>query len=655
MSLSSARKASLCFGLLSAISTVAFAQTNYYAPNGAEYAVAGSLAGDQMFPDAAVSPAGGFVVWQDNVTDGDGWGVSAMRLNGSLSGSGGSFRVNVHGAGDQEHPHVALLKNGGAVFVWQGGPPSFQHIYARFLSPSNTFLTANDVLVNASTNNFQVAPAVAVLTNGNVVIVWASYDEAGSNSLLDVYGRIFSPAGQPLTGEFLINQFIAYNQRTPAVAALANGGFVVAWVSEQERSTAPNWVTNSTYYTAASMPRPSADIYARLFDGGGNPQIGEFLVNADSNPAANPAATAATDGSYMVAWDAHDMTNPTNSWDIYARSFTNAAGGPVTRVNTHVYGDQYVPRLCALGTDYLVAWTSLGQDGDREGVFGQFLRENGSPAGVEFRVNTTALGQQMQPVVVSDGAEQFLAAWTSFTFSPSSFDLFAQRYDNVAAVLPPMGAPFVYAPFVLSNNVYQPELEVSWPSLLGISVSNYEIYVDGSATPMALIPGTANRWIMTAANGLTNNSTHSFALDYVTTDGRRSPISPPAGGATWSGYNWGGIPWEWMQQYYGSDMSKWPAAGAALAAGGPTLAEVFLSGGNPLDSGTWLKTQLENTPEGLFLSWNPEPGYTYQVQVSTNLNDWSNLGAPRFAADNTDSIYVGKGSAGYYRLVLLRQ
>ena len=50
------------------------AQTNYYANNGTEYAIVGSLPGDQVFPDAAVTPAGGFVVWQDNITDGSGWG-----------------------------------------------------------------------------------------------------------------------------------------------------------------------------------------------------------------------------------------------------------------------------------------------------------------------------------------------------------------------------------------------------------------------------------------------------------------------------------------------------------------------------------------------------------------------------------------------------
>ena len=95
----------------------------------------------------------------------------------------------------------------------------------------------------------------------------------------------------------------------------------------------------------------------------------------------------------------------------------------------------------------------------------------------------------MQPAVASDGANQFLVVWTSYTGGPNSFDLFAQRYINVNGVhLPPMAAPFVWAPFVLSNGVYQPQLQVSWPSLQGIPVASYEVYADGATNlPMALV------------------------------------------------------------------------------------------------------------------------------------------------------------------------
>ena len=645
-----------CWGLFLMIPAAVWGQTNYYSKNGTEYAIVGSMSGDQVFPDAAVIPAGGFMVWQDNATDGSGWGVSARRLDSTMSGTLGAFRVNQQGTNDQENPRVALLKNGGAVFVWQGGQKGYQHIFARFLTPTNTFLTTTDLVVSTFTNNFQINPAVATLNNSNVVVVWASFDQAGSNSLQDVYCKILSRTGQTVSNQFLVNQFINYNQRTPAVAALKNGGFVVTWVSEQERAVAPNLGANTTYSAADALVAPSVDVYARLYAGSGAPNGNEFIVNTDSNPCANPAVAAASDGSFMVAWDAHDFVNRTNSLDIYARTFSSTGvGGTTLRVNSHLQGDQYAPRISAIGTDYMIVWTSLGQDGSREGVFGQFVHNNGSAVGGEFQVNTTTISRQIQPVVTSDGAGQFVVAWSGYIGAPNNFDLFAQRYLNVAALLQPMDAPFVYAPFTLdADGVYQPQLQVSWPPVLGISVSNYEVYVNGSGVPAGVTTG--NTWTMTASDGLAASSTNWFQVDYVTTSGSVSPISPAAGGKTWSGGNYYGVPVEWLEQYYGNSVASWPAnVNAPLMAGGLNLRQVFLSGGSPLDSSTWLRTSLANTSQGMFLSWNTQPGATYQVQVSTNFATWSNVGSPRFAAGGSDSIFVGGGAAGYYRVLLLRQ
>src|SRR5208282_1217772 len=135
----------------------------------------------------------------------------------------------------------------------------------------NTWVTpGSDMLVNASTNNFQVNPALTILANGNVAAVWASYNEYSANSMLDVYGQIFTAAGQKVGGEFLVNQFTSYNQRTPAIASLSDGRFVVAWISEQERFD------------------NSVDLYARIFNADGSSSWNEIAVNTSTNVCANP-------------------------------------------------------------------------------------------------------------------------------------------------------------------------------------------------------------------------------------------------------------------------------------------------------------------------------------------------------------------------------
>jgi hypothetical protein len=640
-----APRALVCLCLAAAAPAVVRGQTNYVT-NGFEYPIAGTLAQDQTHPQLSLSPSGGYLVWQDNITDGDHLGVSALRLDNGFSGVFSPFRVNSIATDDQENPQVSLLKTGGAAFVWQGGKPGFQRIYARFLSAANTWLGV-DVKVNTFNANSQVNPVIATLTNGNVVVAWASFNQVSATSMQDLYMLILSPSGTKLTGEIQVNQFTSFNQRHPSIAALSDGRFVVAWVSEQQR------VLETPGNTAGLSGTASVDVYARIFSASGAAVGSEFLVSPNSNISSTPHVAAGMGGSFMVVWSEKDRMGGTNGWDILGRTYSAAGvGGAARYVNTTRGGDQYIPSLSWDGTDYLAVWTSLDQDGSREGVYGQFLNRDGTPDWFEFRVNTTWISQQMHPVAASDGQGRFLTAWTSYVGGAGRFDLYAQRYLNAAQSLSAMSAPFVHVPFLVNNSgVYQPQIEVSWPVQAGLSIDHYNVYVNGALAASV----TTNVWVMTAAKGLTAGSTNSFQLEYVTAGLRTSPISPAAIGVTWGGFNWGGIPFEWMSQYYGGgNMFYWPSPGAVVAPGGPTLLQLFLTGADPLKPATWLRTAVTRTPQGYFLTWNSRPGLTYQVQSSTDLRSWGSLGAPRFAVGAVDSVYLGVSNPGYYRVMMLR-
>ena len=171
-----------------------------------------------------------------------------------------------------------------------------------------------------------------------------------------------------------------------------------------------------------------------------------------------------------------------------------------------------------------------------------------------------------------------------------------------------------------------------------------------------VINGQYYEWTMTVTNGLMAASTHTFEVDYVTTANLRPQLSPPASGTTWSGNNWGGIPFEWMTNYFGGNTNLWPAATADSDGSGLSNLQDFWTGSNPTNAAGALHVQLSQTPQGMFLSWPTTPGLTYQVQVKTSLTAaWSNLGSPRFASGTSDSIFVGGTPAGYYRVVCLYQ
>ncbi len=628
------------FGLAVTIPTLVFGQSDYVTQGG-EYLPVGALAGDQIHPAISLNTNGGFLVWQDNITDGDGYGISAVRLDSSLSPAFSNFRVNLQGAGDQENPQVALLNNGGAAFVWQGGQQGFQHIYGNFLNSSGTFIYTNtDVMVSADTNHYQGNAVIATLAGGNVVVAYASYGQDNADGLQGVYAQMFTQTGTKTNGEFLVNQFTPFNQRTPAIAAFPNGGFIIVWVSERERTQAS--VDGGGNLTGG---RDSVDIYGRIFTANGAPSGGEFLVNTGTNTCANPSIAVASDGSYIIGWGEKDTVVQNNSWDLFARQFTGAGmGGAVRLLNTQQYGDQYVPRISSLGTNYLAVWTSLGQDGSREGVYGQFLNADGSHAGGEFRVNTTILNQQMFPAVASDGVGRFLAVWSSYAGGLNSLDLNAQRYVTDLQPLSPPGPPVVNA---LASYL----LSVSWPPLLGFNVDHWNLYVDGSSAPVM----TANTfWQNEGVNDTTNDynpgSAHTFQLAYVLTDGRQSPSSTTVTNSTWQTARRGfDLPYDWETLYYGTNSANWKNSDYQLAPG-VTVGMVFDWGANPLDPATWLKQSLSVTPEGLFLSWNTVLGGIYQVQSTTDFVNWTNVGGPRFAAGATDSIYLGAGSSANFRI-----
>jgi len=616
--------------VLAALSVCMFPQNTAaqggYALEGSEYNVSGVLQGEQVFPKVAIGTSGGYIVWQDNITDASGLGISARKLDSSLSSSMSSFRVNENANFDQQHPSVSLLNGGGAVFVWEGGKQSFQHIYARFLSAGGTWVTG-DVLVNGGpTNVFQLESGVTTLTNGNAVVVWSSFNQATTNSMRDVYFQIFTPAGVKVGGETLVNQATPFNQRSASISALSDGRFIVTWVSEQERF------------------ENSVDIFGRIYSAAGAPVGSQFLINTGTNVCANPSVARSSDGGFAVAWMQKEVGS-TNSWDIFMRPFSgNALGGITRRINTWIHGDQLVPRISAMGTDYMVIWTSMGQDGSRDGVYGQLLRGDGSAVGGEFRVNTTTASQQIQPAVASDGVERFLTVWTSFVGGAGSMDLYGQRYVNTSAPLPPPGAPFVT---VLSSN----SLAVSWPPVQGLSVAHYEVYADGAATATAVASNAY--W---NATGLAAGSTHTYRLAYVATDGRRSPLSAPTTNTTYSAAaTWGGIPQEWMSSYFGGDFFVWPSPYADSDGDGASNKDEFLRGTDPTNANSVLRQRLQKTVQGMFLEWNTQMGLVYQVwQATATGGPWTRIGEPRFAAGSTDSMYVGGSSAGFYRIERVR-
>jgi len=592
-----------------------------------------SLRGDQTLPHVSINSSGGYVVWQDNAIDGNGLGIAARWLDSTLGpGVYGSFRVNSIGLGEQERPQVATASNGSAVFVWQGGRVGAQNIYVRFLTPARTWTTHTDTRVNVYTNGTQTTPVIAAITDAKMVVAWSSSGQDGS--MQGIYARLVNTNGTFSTAPFQVNEYTNNSQRSPAVTMLSNGNFLIAWISEQQRiSTA-------------------ADVMGRIYTGAGVPVGGEFRLSAVDAVCNNPAVTKLSSGGFIAVWAQKLPVVSTGNWDIYARTFDAGgnAAGDAFQINENSEGDQYRPSIGSIGSNQLVVWTSLWQDGSGEGIFGRLIF-GGAASGSEFQVNTTTRSKQIYPVAASDGASRLLTCWAGFVSATNGFDLFGQRYA-AGEPLPTPAGPFVAA-------LRSSQLSVTWPPLTGYPLSYYEVYMDGAVPPNPTATVTnENVWVR---SGLLAASTHSFRLGYVFSGGVRSQLSPSSSATTWGEDLDGlagtpdGLPDDWQALYWGPKPDGWPGASEDSDHDGVSNYREFLAGTNPRDANSVLKMWLTRDRFGRRLNWNTQAGFVYQVQVSTDLASWSPFGGPRFAPGVADSTPISSGlSAEYYRVLRLR-
>jgi len=608
---------------------------------GMEYRVLPSITGDQALPSLSLGAAGGYLVAQDNSVDGSGLGIRARRFFGDLSGARETFQVNAQHLGDQQNAKVALLKGGGAVFAWQGSTAGGHRIFARFLGANDTFL-GGDIAVSPEGAGHQKDAAVAVLENGAAAIVWVEWGRDGS--MEGIFAQLFSAAGAKIGGAFQVNQVGTLSQRSPAVAALENGGFAVAWVADEHRHA------------------NSIDIYARVFDGQGEPAGSELRLNTGEKICANPAL-AAVAGGFRAAWSAlavgasarvestpqgwrDEATKQSAAgWDVETRGFDLQGQGSATEtvVNGETRGDQFSPRLANVGGHLLVAWTSYGQDGADEGIYGRLLMANGKFDGGEFLVNTRTRGAQIYPAVSAAGTERAVVAWTSYAGGTASYDLFAQNYALAGA--PALEAP--PAPFV--SSLSDKSICAAWSEIAAQEVVAYLVYVDDAASAIEAADGMITIERAAWAPG----STHTVRLAYRLADGRISPKSEAASAKTWGAdANGDQLPDDWQTLNWGK---RWPAADADSDLDGASNAAEFLAGTDPTDPHSVLRVEISARAQGLYLEWRTEPGNYYQLQVTGDFKVWRNAGGPRFAAATSDSVPVSNaGQTDYYRVIRMR-
>jgi len=350
-----------------------------------------------------------------------------MPANLTPTAVGDAFLVNTTTLDDQWNPTVSGLSQGGFVVCWQaeGQDGSFGGIYAQRYDAQGSAL-GGEFLVNTTTNLGQYEPTVTALSDGGFVVAWesAGQDDPGfadnDNADYGIYAQRYDVDGNAVGNEFLVNSVTSYWQDTPAITALADGGFVVTWQSADAS--------------------PGRDLYGygvfgQRYDAQSNAVGGEFLINTYTVVSQiSPSVAALGDGGFVVCWESGAQDG--SGTGIYAQRY-DAAGdvsGGEFRVNTTTADQQFTPAVAALSNGgFVVTWGSQGQDGSGHGIYAQRYDAAGNAAGNEFLVNTITNGHQDHPAIIALSDGGFVVTWDSA--NADGYFVYGQRYDAASQVV----------------------------------------------------------------------------------------------------------------------------------------------------------------------------------------------------------------------------
>ncbi|MCR6499318.1 hypothetical protein MUO32_09770 [Shinella sp. CPCC 101442] len=336
--------------------------------------------------DGAGNPAGGGIRlttelstasrWTNVTALGDGQYVVTWPNNGDETVRAQIFGADGHaigseivaGTGYQENGlqplGVTLLSDGKFVIVWPvPGDDGSGDVRAQLFNANGS--TFGDAFrVNSHTLFVQTNSKLSALPGGGFVVTWESLQQEGDQR--GVYAQLFDGSGNPIGGETQVATNIDFEQSGQTVTALAGGGYVITWISDDGSSTG---------------------IHSQIFDADGGKVGVQTGVNTTTDDKQyEQDVVALPNGGFAVSWVSMVGVNREILLQIMDAE-GNKVGGE-TRVNPGGRGSEAVPQVSVLANgDIAIAWRAF--DGSGTGIFTKRLTQD--TEAVSFKADADAV------------------------------------------------------------------------------------------------------------------------------------------------------------------------------------------------------------------------------------------------------------------------
>ena len=205
---------------------------------------------------------------------------------------GSPVRLSQASFGAQHDSNIAVLAGGRQVAVWTddwtpGGDGSEYSIKARLLDASGAVI-GSEFVVNTTAPGRQDLADITALANGGFVIAWLDGVRfGGAHTNFTIRAQEYDADGTRVGGELLVGTGVGREAFVPALAGLDGGGWAIAW---QDQIIGNGSIKGRVYGVPGGV-----DGVAWMID---RPTpVPNFFVTDE-----NPTLVAANGGGFLVSW-----------------------------------------------------------------------------------------------------------------------------------------------------------------------------------------------------------------------------------------------------------------------------------------------------------------------------------------------------------------
>lgn len=380
--------------------------------------------GEQHSPAVGVDGDGNFVVVWAGRGVGDKHGIFVQRFSADGTRLGEETLVNTTTGGEQIEPALAVAEDGSFVVTWSGvGAGDVSGVYMRRFDASGV-AAGPEVLVNTTTDDAQTSSNVGYDAAGNIVVVWQSRHQDGSD--WGVYGQWFDADATAVGAETQLNATTDGSQQGLTLATDPTGGIVAAWQSFEQDGD--GWA-----------------VVARHFDDGGGATDDEVLLNDQLAGHQQEVAIAlADDGQWLAAWSSGVLDG--TGWETVVRSFEADGTANASEIVNEILsgensGHQSLPAVAIQSDQGLVVWSGTGP-ADRRGVYARSyqlqLVDDGPQQAPDLAAipdQLAEIGTEMEVTVTATDPNMFDELTFALDPDNSPADATIEQVDNHSAII----------------------------------------------------------------------------------------------------------------------------------------------------------------------------------------------------------------------------